>query len=122
MNREKLEQSLKDVKEQLKGDLDAMRKSELYKHLREIEKDLDKIDKSGGSIMLVKLYKLAYSLDKKALYDESKKIEEVMKTLSERVGLTTDDMIALADHFDQLGDTALASRFDDMLKEAARKK
>lgn len=122
MDREKLEQSLKEIKEQLKGDLDSMRKGELYKRLREIEKDIAKMDKSGGSDMLAKLYKLAYSLDKKALYDEAKEIESVMKILSERVGLSKEDMVSLADHFDKLGDTALASHFDDMLKAASRKK
>lgn len=125
MNREKLEQSLKDIKERLKGDLDAMRKGELYNRLREIEKDLvklDDIEKSGGNNMLAKLYKLAYRLDKIALYDEAKEIEEVMKALSERVGLTIDDMISLADYFDQSGDVTLADRFDAMAKESADQK
>lgn len=125
MDREKLEQSLKEIKEQLEGDLDAMRKSELYKRLREIEKDLaklDKVEKSGGNNMLAKLYKLAYRLDKMALYDEAKEIEKVMKILSERVGLTTDDMVSLADHFDKEGDVALADHFDAMVKEAASQK
>lgn len=125
MKREKLEQSLKEVKEQLEGNLDAMRKSELYKRLREIEEDLSELgttEKNGGSAMLAKLYKLAYHLDGKGLYDEAKEIEEVMKSLSQRVGLSADDMIALADHFDQLGDTVLASHFDEMIKAAARKK
>ena len=72
--------------------------------------------------MLAKLYKLAYKLDKRALYDEAKEIEAVMKTLSERVGLTPDEMISLADHFDQEGETALANKFDEMVKEAALKK
>jgi len=125
MNREKLEQSLKEIKEQLVGDLDAMRKGDLYKRLREIEKDLaelNKTEKSGGNTMLVKLFKLAYKLDKMALYNEAKEIENVMKALSERVGLTPDDMISLADHFDQEGETVLADHFDTMAKEAIRKK
>lgn len=122
MNREQLEQSLKEIKEQLKGDLDAMRKGELYKRVREIEKDLEKINKeSRSSNMLAKLYKLAYRLDKLALYDEAKEIEAVMKTLSERVGLTAEDMVSLADHFDNNGDTVLADRFDEMAKEALKK-
>ncbi len=121
-DREKLEQSLKEIKEQLKGDLDAMRKGELYKRLREIEEDLKKINKeSRSSNMLSKLYKLAYRLDKLALYDEAKEIEAVMKTLSERVGLSEEDMVSLADHFDKEGDISLADRFDEMVREAKKK-
>jgi len=70
---------------------------------------------------LVKLYKLAYTLDKKGMYDEAAEIEKVMKSLSERVGLTDEDMVALADHFDQEGDIALASYFDELLKESKKK-
>lgn len=72
--------------------------------------------------MLTKLFKLAYKLDKKGLYDEAKEIEEVMKTLAKRTGLTTEDLVSLADHFDGIGDTALADRFDELAKEAAKKK
>jgi hypothetical protein len=75
-----------------------------------------------GGKMLAKLYKLAYKLDKMALYDEAKEIEKVMKTLSERVGLTAEDMVSLADHFDQSGDIALADKFDEMVKQATKKK
>lgn len=122
MNREKLEQSLKEIKEQLSGDINAMRKGELYKRVREIEKDIEKINKESRSdSMLTKLYKLAYRLDKLALYDEAKEIEKVMKILSERVGLSTEDMVSLADHFDKAGDTALADHFDEMVKEAKKK-
>ena len=71
--------------------------------------------------MLKRLYKLAYELDKKGMYDEAKQIEEVMKSLSERVGLTDEDMVALADHFDKEGDFALASYFDELLKESKKK-
>lgn len=72
--------------------------------------------------MLVKLYKLAYKLDKRGHYDEAKAIEEVMKTMSQRVGLNVQDMVSLADYFDEQGDTVLADRFDAMAKEAAKKK
>lgn len=71
---------------------------------------------------LVALYKVAYTLDTKGMYNEAKEIEKVMESMAKRVGINPDDMIALADYFDQLGETALANRFDELVKEAAKKK
>ncbi len=71
--------------------------------------------------MLVELYKLAYDLDRKGLYDEAAEIEEVMKLMANRVGLEIKDMVALANHFDELGNGELADTFDNMAKEAAKK-
>ncbi len=70
--------------------------------------------------MLPRLYKLAYHLDQKGLYDEAAEIEKAMDVLAERVGLSADDMIALADYFDSIGDVALANHFDEMVKEAIK--
>ncbi len=79
MDREQLEQSLKEIKEQLAGDLDAMRKGELYKRLREIEKDLAKIDKEGrSSNILARLCKLANKLDQQGLFDEADELDEIV--------------------------------------------
>ncbi len=71
---------------------------------------------------LARLYKVAYTLDRKGMYDEAKEIEQVMEAMARRVGLKLEDMIALADHFDQIGETALANKFDELAKEAAKKK
>ncbi len=71
--------------------------------------------------VIAKLYKLAYVLDKKGLYNEAVEIEKVMQSLSERVGLTEEDMVSLADHFDEAGDTVLANHFDELLKKAKKK-
>ena len=71
--------------------------------------------------MLAKLYKLAYNLDRNGHYGEAAEIEEVMKSMAERVGLSAEDMVALADHFDQIGDIATADMFDKMIKESKKK-
>lgn len=71
--------------------------------------------------MLPQLYKLAYHLDQKGLYDEANEIEKAMEVLADRVGLEINDMIALADYFDGVGDHALADHFDEMVKESAKK-
>jgi glucan phosphorylase len=71
--------------------------------------------------MLTKLYKLAYDLDKKGFHSEAKEIEEVMKLMAKRVGLKVEDLTSLANHFDDLGDTELADKFDNMAKEAKYK-
>lgn len=84
--------------------------------------ELGKITKNKtGGTMLVELYKLAYDLDRKGLHSEAEEIEEVMKLMAQRVGLKVEDMVSLANHFDDLGDIALADRFDTMAKEAAGK-
>jgi len=72
--------------------------------------------------MLAKLFKLAYRLDRQGHYDEAKEIEEVMRTLADRVGIDIEEMVALANYFDSQGETALADRFDTMAKSAAKKK
>lgn len=68
--------------------------------------------------MLVKLYKLAYTLDKKGHYSEADEIEAAMKSLADRVGLNIQDMVSLADFFDRQGEIELANRFDEMAKIA----
>lgn len=78
--------------------------------------------KSGGNAMFAKLFKLAYHLDLKGEYDEAKKIEKVMQSLAQRVGIAIEDIVSLADYFDQEGEITLADRFDAMAKTAARKK
>lgn len=74
------------------------------------------------SSMLAQLYKFAYDLDHKGLYQEAKEIEEVMQALSQRVGLGREDMIALADHFDEIGDPDLADYFDELAKQTTKDK
>ena len=71
--------------------------------------------------LLTSLYKIAYSLDKKGMYSEAQEIEMAMEILARRVGLKLEDMVALADHFDQLGDTAIANKFDVIVKTAKAK-
>lgn len=68
--------------------------------------------------MLAKLYKMAYTLDQKGLYDEAKKIEEVMEEMTRRVGLNKKELVSLADYFDNMGEVELANKFDDILKNA----
>lgn len=69
-----------------------------------------------------RLYKVAYALDKRGMYSEAKEIEELMAVMAKRVGLNLNDMVALADYFDQEGEKALANKFDLMVKEAVKKK
>lgn len=71
--------------------------------------------------VVTNLFKLAYYLDRKALYNEAKEIERVMQQLAERVGIDTEELVSLADHFDQIGDTATANAIDHVIKEAAGK-
>ena len=61
---------------------------------------------------LAGLYKMAYVLDKEGLYAEANEIDEAMKVMSQRAGLSLKDMVSLADYFDECGETALASQFD----------
>jgi len=70
---------------------------------------------------VAKLYKLAYVLDKKSMFDEAREIERVMEAMAQRMGIKLEDMVALADHFDQVGETVLADKFDQMAKEAKKK-
>ena len=71
--------------------------------------------------MLVQLYKLAYDLDREGLHSEAEEIEEVMKLMAKRVGLNVEDMVSLANYFDEVGDVELADTFDEMAKEAKDK-
>lgn len=77
---------------------------------------------AGGNNMLAKLYKLAYHLDQKGLYDEAQAIEEVMSTMAKRVGLNLEDMVSLANYFDDHGEVVLANYFDDMARKTAKYK
>jgi len=70
---------------------------------------------------VAKLYKLAYVLDKKSMFDEAREIERVMEAMAQRMGIKLEDMVALAGHFDQVGETVLADKFDQMAKEAKKK-
>lgn len=72
--------------------------------------------------MLVELYKLAYDLDRKGLHNEAAEIEEVMKLMATRVGLKVEDMVALANHFDALGDVELADHLDKIAKDVKEDK
>lgn len=72
--------------------------------------------------MLGKLYKMAYDLDKRGFHNEAAEIEKVMETMAKRVGLKLEEMVSLANYFDELGETELADTFDTMAKEAAKKK
>lgn len=71
--------------------------------------------------MLGKLFKVAYSLDRKGLYDEAAAIDKVMQSLAKRTGLKPKDIASIANFLDEQGDTALASKFDNMLKSATKK-
>jgi len=92
------------------------------KLLEETPKQENKNDSiKGENNMLVQLYKLAYDLDRKGLHSEAEEIEEVMKLMAKRVGLNVEDMVSLANYFDEVGDSDLADKFDGMAKEAAGK-
>jgi len=75
-----------------------------------------------GMSMITKLYKLAYSLDRKGLYSEADRIDEVIKDMVKRMGVQYGDLVSLADYFDSIGKTKIANKFDNMIKEAAKKK
>jgi NTP pyrophosphatase (non-canonical NTP hydrolase) len=66
--------------------------------------------------MLVELFKLAHKLDKLAEYELANEVDEVVKELSQRAGLTAEDMVSLANYFDENGETKLSDKFDAMLK------
>jgi len=70
--------------------------------------------------MLAELIKVAYSLDRKGEYDLANEVDEVIKELAQRAGLSQEDMVALADHFDGEGETKLADRFDALLKQSKK--
>ncbi len=68
------------------------------------------------SSTVIRLFKLAYYLDRKSLYNEAREIEEVMLQLAKRVGINQEEMVSLADELDQIGDTVVADKIDNMIK------
>ena len=93
-----------------------------YRYYPMLLQNAEKIVSKGESNMLSTLFKLAYKLDKQGKYDEAKEIEAVMKELTLRVGLDPEEIVSLANFFDEHGETAIANRFDAMIKETAKKK
>lgn len=75
------------------------------------------VDKKAKENVVVRLFKLAYHLDLQGQYDEAKEIEKVMESLAERVGLSAENMLALADYMDQEGHFEAASAIDSMCHE-----
>lgn len=71
--------------------------------------------KEANVNIAVKLFKLAYHLDLQGLHSEADIIEEAMKIMKSRVGLTTKDMISLADQFDSEGNIEIADCIDEWL-------
>jgi hypothetical protein len=74
---------------------------------------------AGGDEMLTKLYKLADTLDKRGEFELADEVSKVIETLIQRVGM--EEMVALGDYFDEIGDTKSADRIDEMLSEAKKK-
>lgn len=104
---------------------DLERLSFLLRLEADLQKELETLPKKSSirrETMLVKLFKLAHSLDKRGHYDEAKAIDEVMQSLSQRVGLNLEDLVSLADYCDEQGDTATASKLDEFISVAAKKK
>lgn len=75
--------------------------------------------KRGGK-MLIKLFKLAQILDKKGEYELASEVDAIVKELSQRAGITPEEMISLANDLDAEGDTELADKLDVVL--ASKKK
>jgi len=71
--------------------------------------------------MLVKLFKLAHRLDKLAEYDLANDVQEVIAELAQRTGTSSEELVTLADYFDELGETKLANKFDAMLAHSSKK-
>jgi hypothetical protein len=70
--------------------------------------------KRGGK-MLIELFKLAHTLDKKGEYELASEVDEIIKELSQRAGLTTEEMVSLANDLDAEGETDLADKLDTVL-------
>ena len=66
--------------------------------------------------MLADLIKLAYKLDKKGEYELASEVDDIIKELSQRAGLNSEEMVSLADYFDTEGETKLADKFDVLNK------
>lgn len=77
------------------------------------------IRKKQEANMLVELYKIAYSLDKKGEYDMADEVDRMIETLAKRVGLK--EMVALADYFDEIEDYASADMVDSMVRKTTKK-
>ena len=71
--------------------------------------------------MLVELFKLAHSLDKKAEYDLANDVQEIIAELVRRTGTNSEELVALADYFDELGEAEMANKFDAMLARTSKK-
>jgi len=86
---------------------------------KELEEETRKL-KRGGE-MLVELFKLAQSLDKKGEYELANEVDEIIKELSQRAGITPDEMIALANDLDTNGEVELADKLDNVLAKGKYK-
>lgn len=71
--------------------------------------------------MIVELFKLAHQLDKKAKHDLAGDVDKLIEELTQRAGINPEEMVSLADYLDEQGEVELASKFDNMLKAAAKK-
>ena len=78
------------------------------------------MNKIGGNKMLSELFKLAYSLDKKNEYELASEVDDIIKELSQRAGIDPEDMVSLANYFDEVGDVELANKFDSILAKAKK--
>lgn len=72
--------------------------------------------------MLTKLFKLATELDQKGLYSEADEIDQAMKLMAERAGVSIEDLISLANDMDVAGLVDTANSLDELVKAAAKKK
>ena len=65
--------------------------------------------------MITKLFKLAQTLDKKGEYELASEVDAIIKELSQRAGLTPEEMVSLANDLDIEGETNLADKLDAVL-------
>jgi len=72
-------------------------------------------------MIISELIKLAYRLDKKGEYELASEVDEVIKELSQRAGLKSEEIVSVADYFDAEGETELADKFDALLSNAKKK-
>jgi len=66
----------------------------------------------GSQNMLIELFKLAHTLDKKAEYALASEVDALIQELTQRAGLELKDITAAADYFDAQGDTDTANKLD----------
>lgn len=81
----------------------------LYMHLR------------SNPTMIIELFKLAHSLDKKAEYELSSDVDKIILELQQRAGLELKDFTAVANYLDEQGDTELADKLDALVMKAIKK-